>query len=368
MLRVLLIEPYYTGSHRAWADGLQQHSAHDVRLLTLPGQFWKWRMQGGAVTLARLYDELVADSWRPQVILASDMFDLSTFRALTRQQTAHIPVALYFHENQLSYPQNSRQRHGWRYGFINYISALAADALWFNSHYHLSDFFAMLPRMLKHFADYNELQTVDALRARASVLPLGMGLARFDAYQPDSALDADDSTPLLLWNHRWEEEKNPRAFFDALYGLQAAGYDFRVALAGENVRQEPQEFLSARERLGAKVVHYGYAESFAAYARLLWSADYVVSTSYQDFFGIAITEAMYCGCVPLLPRRLNYPYLVPQAQHASCLYGRGKLLALLRHHLDGRLQADPVASRAAVEPFDWSQMAARYDAALAALA
>lgn len=52
-MRILLIEPYYGGSHKAWADGLWHYSRHHIDLLTLPAQFWKWRMQGGAITLAR---------------------------------------------------------------------------------------------------------------------------------------------------------------------------------------------------------------------------------------------------------------------------------------------------------------------------
>ncbi|HHE70832.1 MAG TPA: DUF3524 domain-containing protein, partial [Chloroflexi bacterium] len=52
MLRVLVLVPYYGGSHRAWAEGYVRASRHEVSLVTLPARFWKWRMQGGAVTLA----------------------------------------------------------------------------------------------------------------------------------------------------------------------------------------------------------------------------------------------------------------------------------------------------------------------------
>ncbi|MBT7042695.1 MAG: DUF3524 domain-containing protein, partial [Candidatus Marinimicrobia bacterium] len=49
-MNIILIEPYFTGSHKQWAIGFANHSKHDVRLLTMKGQFWKWRMHGGAVT------------------------------------------------------------------------------------------------------------------------------------------------------------------------------------------------------------------------------------------------------------------------------------------------------------------------------
>ena len=50
----------------------------------------------------------------------------------------------------------------------------------------------------------------------------------------------------------------------------------------------------------------------------------------QEFFGIAVMEAAYCGARPLLPRRLAYPELYPPA----CLYERdedfaGALRALI---------------------------------------
>ncbi len=357
-MRVLLVEPYYGGSHKAWADGYRRFSRHTVDLLTLPAQFWKWRMQGGAVTLARLY----ADFPQPDVILATDMMDLSLFRALARPNT---PLSLYFHENQLTYPQNDRQRHGWQYGFINYASALAADRIYFNSAFHREAFFDELPRMLKHFGDYNELDTVAELQGRSEVLWLGLDLRRYDVHQTERS----SGPPLIVWNHRWEADKNPTEFLRALHKLADAGIEFRVALVGENFSREPTEFEAARDRLGARVVHYGFIEAFATYARLLWQADFVVSSAYQDFFGGAIAEAIYCGCVPLLPRRLNYPALVPETEHRVCTYhGDGGLHPLLRRHLTESISINVDALRAHVAQFDWSKMAPRYDKVLTLLA
>lgn len=357
---VLLVEPYFGGSHRAWAEGYRKASSHHIHLLTLPAQFWKWRMQGGAVTLARLYRDL---QFQPDVVLASDMFDLSTFRALADVQA---PCALYFHENQLTYPQNARQRHGWQYGFINYVSALAADTVFFNSAYHRDVFLDELPRMLKHFGDFNELETVDTIRERSAVLPLGMDLRRLDAHRPESR--QHDQPPLIVWNHRWEADKNPTLFFETLDRLVAVDVPFRVALVGENFQQQPDEFEAVRERLGERVVAYGYLDSFADYARLLWEADYVVSTAYQDFFGIAVAEAMYCQCVPLLPYRLNYPSLIPERWRESCLYSANDLFGLLLAHLWGERAVDSAALRQSIAQYDWSNMVGQYDQVLTRLA
>lgn len=358
-MRLALLESYYGGSHKAWADGYRRFSRHDVELLALPAQFWKWRMQGAAISFARMLEG------KPDLILASSMLDLSIFRALTRERLAGRPVAMYFHENQLSYPQSRRQNHGWRYGFINYVSALCADANFFNSGFHLDDFMAQLPRMLKHFADYNELQTIDDIGAKSSVLPLGIDLWRFDEYRFDRA---KDERPLILWNHRWEHDKDPAAFVKSIIELANEDYDFQLAITGERFGKLPPAFQLAQSRLGDGIVQLGYLESFADYARLLWRADYVVSTARQEFFGVSVCEAIYCGCIPILPDRLNYPNLIPKAFQRACLYQRDRLAAQLRFHLDGQVELDATALRAHVAGFDWRLMAPRYDDALEALA
>ncbi len=207
------------------------HSRHRVRLLTLPGRFWKWRMQGGAVTLARMAAEL---DERPDLILASDMLNLPVFLTLAGERLAGAPVALYFHENQLTYPLQPGEKRDLHYGFIHLASGLRAEALLFNSAYHLDAFFDELPRLLKHFPDYTELWAVDALRAKAQVLPLGLDLARFDAHRPAAPRTG---RPLLLWNHRWEYDKDPETFFRAVYALAGEGLGFRPDPAGRELSQ-----------------------------------------------------------------------------------------------------------------------------------
>ena len=360
-MRVLVIEPYYTGSHKAWVDGYARHSSHEISTLTLPGQNWKWRMDGGAVSLARMYLET---GQQPDLILASDMMNLATFRALTRSASAQIPIAFYFHENQLSYPQNHRQHHGRRFGFVIFISALSADAIFFNSAFHKSNFFAELRRMLKNPRDYNELETLDMLHERSKVLPLGLDLRRFDAYR--QARPTDDA-PIILWNHRWEADKNPRAFVEAITRIYKKGIPFKLVIAGENTHHAPTEFEVLRYRLRDRILHYGYLAGFAEYARWLWRSSVVVSTSYQDFFGISVAEGIYCGAVPVLPRRLNYPDLLPKRLHDACLYDPGGLQEKLEKIL---LHGAPSGIETGVEhirQFDWFAMARRYDETLAGI-
>ncbi|MEL6525476.1 MAG: DUF3524 domain-containing protein, partial [Chloroflexota bacterium] len=89
---------------------------------------------------------------------------------------------------------------------------------------------------------------------------------------------------------------------------------------------------------------------------------------YQDFFGIAVTEAIYCQCVPLLANRLNYPHLIPTDYHAQCLFREGALTGLLRQHLLGNLPVDTAQLRTYVTQYDWQHMITRYDDTFAILA
>jgi glycosyltransferase involved in cell wall biosynthesis len=363
-MNIWLLEPYYTGSHQAWADGYRAHSRHTVRLLTLPGRFWKWRMQGGAITLARqaagiLQQELQAGGSRPDLILASDMLNLPLFLGLVGEPLADVPVALYFHENQLTYPLQPGEKRDLHYGFINVVSALRSDAAFFNSSYHREAFFDELPRLLKHFPDYNELWLVDALLAKAQVLPLGLDLQRLAGHRPTSP---GTGQPLILWNHRWEYDKAPETFFRAIYQLAHEGLDFGLILLGESFRLWPEEFLEARQRLSDRIVHFGYAEDTATYARLLWQADLAVSTAIHDFFGAAVVEACYCDCLPILPHRLGYPELIPERYHDVCLYdGFDDLVARLRWAISDRKKSRGFSLSQEMQRFDWREMAARYD-------
>lgn len=373
-LTTMLLEPYCAGSHAAWADGYAAHSQHRVELLTLPGRFWKWRMHGAAVTLA---ERFLQSQVRPDVILASDMLDLAAFLGLTRRQTAGVPVALYFHENQLTYPPQpvdpswdaSRQRRArardLHYPFINYTSALAADRVFWNSAFNRDSFLAALPRFLKHFPDFNDLHNVKRIAAKSRVLPLGLDLQRLDALRPSTPRQGP---ALLLWNHRWEYDKGPQEFFAALDALVERGCAFEVAILGQSFRQQPVEFERARQRLGPRVVHYGYARDLAVYAHWLWQSDIVVSCAQHEFFGAAVVEALYCDCWPLLPRRLVYPELLPQQWHAACLYDNlADLIEKLEwaiRHID---QIRQRSLRSVAELYDWQLMAPVYDQVLAQL-
>ncbi|MEI6777951.1 MAG: DUF3524 domain-containing protein [Chloroflexales bacterium] len=360
-MHVLWLDPFHGGSHAAVADGYAARSCHRVTLLSLPiAGGWRWRMRGGAVSLARMAR---AAHLRPDLIVASDMLDLATFRALSADTLAGIPAAVYFHENQLTYPLPPGRQRDMSLAWINYTSALCADAVIFNSDFHRETFLAALPTLLGRYHDYQELQMVHEIAEKSHVLPPGVDLERLKGPP-----EPDDGPPIILWNSRWEYDKQPEAFFAGLDALESHGARFRLIVAGEHIDPNAPTFAAVRERWAAHTVHWGYAADHTEYARLLRRSALVVSTAIQEFFGIGVVEAMACGCAPILPRRLNYPHLIPPARHADHLYDNATgMVSLLRGAL-ARAGANRDIWRAVAAPYGWPMITPRYDALFAELA
>ena len=372
-MRVALLSPYHDGSHKYWADGLTRHSSHEFKIFSMPARFWKWRMHGAAITLA---DEYVNSSFAADVFLATDMLDLSTFLSLTRRTTAFNPAILYMHENQLTYPLPKdpdqgpmRRQAGERdlhFGFVNYVSMLAADAVMFNSEFHRESLIEELPRFLKQFPEYHELRMVDSIVNKSSVLYPGLELSPGINDAPEEA----ESPPLIIWNQRWEYDKDPETMFDVLYKLAERNLPFNVAICGQNFRVRPEEFEIAREKLAGRIAHFGYAEP-GEYRRLLRRSHITFSTAQHEFFGIAVLEAVASEAFPVLPNRLSYPEIIPAEFHSPCLYStREQLLERLEWALTNRDQARSIAADLAetTSKYQWSEMAQKYDKAIEAVA
>ena len=56
------------------------------------------------------------------------------------------------------------------YGFIQYASALSADALFFNSSFNLENFIEGSSKFLKSMRDFRELETISTIRKKSFVL------------------------------------------------------------------------------------------------------------------------------------------------------------------------------------------------------
>jgi glycosyltransferase involved in cell wall biosynthesis len=209
---------------------------------------------------------------------------------------------------------------------------------------------------------------VDAIRAKSGVLYPGCS---FPAEDVAPIENGKTQPPLIIWNHRWEFDKNPECFFDALEALIRQGVDFRLALLGENCQTVPKAFIRARKRYGPRILQYGYVANRSAYLEWLKRGAIVVSTAQQENFGIAVIEAARFGCFPLLPDRLVYPEVVPALYHPHVLYQDqedlvARLHRLIVHHAEyENLRLDLAKAMCC---YAWQNVIEDYDITLESLA
>ena len=305
------------------------------------------------------------DRWREfDLLFASVFLSLADLIALAPDDLARMPKALYFHENQLTYPYRDESARDYQFAFTNITSCLAADRVFFNSAFHRDEFLGAVEPFLKRMPDCRPSGVARTIADKSGVLPLGLDLDAIRA-KPRAK---QDGPPVILWNHRWEFDKSPELFFETLFQLKDEGVDFRVAVAGEHFKETPPIFDRAREALGDRIVHFGFVESRAAYLQLLRSCDIVCSTAIHEFFGVSVLEAVAAGCRPVLPNRLSYPELLPPEAHDSYLYADDAAFAdALRRAVEEAPSFQPRDAERLADPFDWKRLAPRYDDAFNAM-
>ncbi len=367
-LRIAAVEPYYGGSHKHFLDDLARCSRHHIELFTLPPRLWKWRVRGAALQLAPALN--AAGPF--DVLFCSDFVNVADLRSLLDPARRTLPLLYYLHENQLRYPLSPDEKFDPYFGFTNVLSCLSAEAVAFNSEFHRRDFLQHLPEFLPRLPDYDRGRVVEQIRAKAEVLPLGLDLEELERLRPEMTTrnaNARREPRRLLWNHRWEFDKAPDRFFAALDALVARDVPFVVDVIGESFARQPPVFDAARAQLGARLGRFGFIQDREEYVRALWEADIVVSTAKQEYFGIAMAEAVACGAWPIAPCALVYEDLYGGAGADLHLYrDDAELLQLLEHALTEETLAPPPHLRERLESFSWRRMAPRFDARFTALA
>ena len=355
--RVAVVEPWMGGSHAAFADGLSRSTGLACDVVGLPPRSWQWRMRLASIRLAPALDALDP---APDVLLATDYVNLPALVAASRV-AARAPAVLYFHENQLTYP---RRRGGAKgdpeFGGINLLSCLAAARCVFSSHHQRAAFFDAAFEYMAHDDSVDAAAAVGGLEEKSEVLPPGFDAARFDTARGRRS-DRRGRPLRVVWPHRFDHDKNPDDLFRTLAELAAEGLAFEIAALGRPSAELPPVMSKARGALGDRVVAWGHLDG-DAYAAALAASDVVVSTAYQETFGLAVVEAIRAGCAPLLPRRLSYPELLGANGDGRLYDNRGHLKRTLR-----KMMRDPDAVRAAnaglwreMERFSWGVVGPRF--------
>ena len=316
--KVFFAVPYYSGSHKYWADNICRLGTFNYDLETMTGRHWKWRMQGSAIHLA---EKFLNKAREFDIILCSTMLDISLFKSIAN---CDVPIVYYMHENQLTYPysdSDNRSDENFHYGFINYKSCLAADFVLFNSEFHRTEFLAALGNLLSRLPDYIDSQTeIQKIRDKSQVNWVGLDLEHMQSEEREADnISNIEVSPTLLWNHRWEHDKNPSLFLELCDYLESKNQPFSLILLGQdgNASYVKEQF---HQTYASHIQYSGYTDNRRQYFDLLSRADILPVTSDHDFYGLSVLEAIYYNATPLLPTEKVYGEFIKESTYSHYYY------------------------------------------------
>ncbi|NBB80329.1 MAG: DUF3524 domain-containing protein [Verrucomicrobia bacterium] len=305
-MRLLLLSAYHSASHRYWCEGLMAALPEfDWTIKTQPARHFSWRVRASGWLWALADDPELSTHY--DRVVATSLCEVVTLKALC-PALRDTPLWLYFHENQFAHPIGERQwahhQQGWQFQSIQ--NALCADRIDFNTAFNRDTFFAGARKLLKKFPERLPGKPLARLEANSGVLPVPL-TGRFVPLR-----NTPKNPRLIVWNHRWEWDKQPERFLKALAGLVAEGVDFEVAMLGSGGGRKKGEFDDYRKLLGSRVRHWGEADE-ATYISFIREAGIGTACPLHDFQGLATLELAQAGATMVVPRRVAYPECLPGA-------------------------------------------------------
>ncbi len=306
-----------------------------------------------------LYSGLVKENLpETDLLFVSDYVDLASLVGLV-PALKNIPKVLYFHENQLAYPNQKEDTRDIHFGLTHLYSMSVADHICFNSRWNQNSFLMELEKLSKKFPKTLGVFDHKKLLKKMSVIPLGLELPKLNDSRP-----FDGECIHILWNHRWDHDKTPADFLRVLSLLDKNNILFKLILLGEGAGEHPVS-LEILRRFGGRVLHCGFTVSKSDYWNWLQKADVVISTAIHEFFGVSVCEAVHAGCWPLVPDNLAYvEWIGENSQGIFTYHNQNKvkeLVAILSNfdELYKRTSLDSI--KAKVKSFRWDKMAVQYD-------
>ncbi len=360
-LRIAVWEPYAALSHRLFWEGLRDHSRHQISVEILPPRHWKLRMRTASFHFAQRAQREVAENRPPpDLIVASEYLSIAELIGLLPPSWRGIPMVVDFHENQLTYPLQEGESRDLHFAFSHLHAGLAARKVIFHSHYHRQEFLEALPELLRPVTDVDTRELPRLFAERSVVLPLGTEVERGDLSSPTE-------TPTVVWCHRWEYDKGPDRFLQAVQECRSRGVRFRVRLLGQRFREVPPALEKLRDLLGDDLIEGEFVADRDRYLVALAEGDLTMSTARHEFFGLSTLESLRLGLLPILPADLAYPELLPPAaRQFPFLYRAGTSSAdaleagieLVRSGERSSLREEIIAF---TEKFSWSEVIHQYD-------
>ncbi|KAM8719303.1 hypothetical protein ACLKA7_011936 [Drosophila subpalustris] len=307
---ILIIEPFFGGSHKQLIDTLVEClNLADYEIFSLPAKKWHWR----ARTSALYFSQLIPPEHEYKVLITSSVLNLAELIGV-RPDLVTCRKIVYFHENQLVYPVREVKERDCQYGLNEILTCLAADIVLFNSNFNRMSFLDNVQPFLSIQPDFKLKHIRERIEKKCEVLYFPIKFHAFPNKRhimDTTEVNTEPDCLHLIWPHRWEHDKNPKLLVEVLMELIKRQVDFRVTICGESYQAIPEAFEGIQEKLGAKLINFGQLTR-EKYIKTLLTGDIVISTAGHEFYGVAMLEATYCGCYPIAPNKLVYPEIYPK--------------------------------------------------------
>jgi glycosyltransferase involved in cell wall biosynthesis len=345
MASILAFESFDGGSHKQFRETITKHSTHEWTWITRPPRSWKWRMAISALEMVEDAKQQGSFSTPPDCIFTTSLTDTAALRAALPIGCRDIPIVLYMHENQIAYPTNDERDAS--FAFTNIQSVLTADLTLFNSKWNLDSFIEGIEGLLSNSWDTKLKDIASRIRACSTVAWVPVELSPEDLrVLHNSNNDGRDDPTTIVWPHRWEHDKGPQRLLE-IAREYSESLDLRWIILGEQFKEIPLALEQFREKFSGRIEHMGYVKSKEEYWEWLHKADWVLSTADHEFFGIAVVEALFAGCLPWLPERLSYRELLPAVGRGltpETTHQRESIHHAILEHLH-MAQAEPATAR-----------------------
>lgn len=341
-MNILLLSAYNTPSHNYWCNQLiKGFPEFNWTLLTLPPRKFSWRIRGNPLSWHSSSREALLNKY--DTVIATSMVDFSTLIGLY-PNLGESKKIIYFHENQFEFPLSANNSHtNVESMMVNLYGALCSDRVVFNSDYNRDSFFSGAENLLKRINDHSPVTVLDDIKNRCEVLPVPICNA-----ESDSGKKIKNS---IIWNHRWEFDKNPEDYYRALKILKEKGINFKLIMMGIQFKNSPNAFNKIKNEFSDNIICWGEQKK-ADYHSWLKKGEFIISTAIHEFQGLAVMEGVQMGARPVVPNRLSYP----QWFNKEFLYGNSseELAEYLEHSFQKKGKTQNLSQ------LTWNSLKGRY--------
>lgn len=306
--KILLLSGYDAPSHQYWRESLVNCLPEFVwTQISLPARYFSWRIRGNAFNFFSEYKAELEKNY--DLLIVTSMVDLNNLRGLL-PHLAKLPTLLYFHENQFAYPLSNASENE-KQNLINaqitsLFSTYSADRILFNSYFNMSSFFHGASSLVQKLPDGINNEDLLSIKNKSAVLPVPIQ----SKVHNRNKISMDEPVK-ILWNHRWEFDKQPDVFIQAMRLIKSKGIHFELYILGQSFRNKPDCFNNAQKEFKKEIKVFGY-QAREAYDQIMRNVDIVISSALHDFQGLSMLEAILNGCIPLAPNRVAYPEYIDE--------------------------------------------------------